>query len=207
MLLASPLRYPPISDLAEPMLRLASVRINPQNNTPHAPLYWVGLSLMKLPDGVELSISLPPGVRAGFPIWNAPGTRIAFTSVTASSVSWRSVDSSIAGSARAAISTVRGSERGANNSGPPAKPSKVPRTICGWPWCSSTVCWTNNSADSMPGWKAWSGAMAAINGWPNCLGWMRTPSREAERSYWAGKSFENGCVRWEAVGRGPKKNA
>src|SRR5271157_1657402 len=34
-LLYTPLLYPPIADLAQPMLRLAGVRINPANNGPH----------------------------------------------------------------------------------------------------------------------------------------------------------------------------
>ena len=35
MLLATGLRYPPIADLAQPMLRLAGLRINPSTNGPH----------------------------------------------------------------------------------------------------------------------------------------------------------------------------
>src|SRR5438309_1814053 len=35
VILAEPLRYPPIADLAEPMLRLAGIRINPKTNGPH----------------------------------------------------------------------------------------------------------------------------------------------------------------------------
>ena len=35
MLLAEPMRYPPIADLAQPMLRLAGERINPVTNGPH----------------------------------------------------------------------------------------------------------------------------------------------------------------------------
>ena len=37
MLLAEPLRYPPIADLAQPMLRLAGLRINPATNGRHHP--------------------------------------------------------------------------------------------------------------------------------------------------------------------------
>ena len=43
--LAQPLVYPPISDLAEPMLRLAGVRINPRLNAPHGARYFVALTL------------------------------------------------------------------------------------------------------------------------------------------------------------------
>src|SRR5262249_29315655 len=36
LLLVQGVRYPPIADLAEPMLRLAGLRINPRTNGPHA---------------------------------------------------------------------------------------------------------------------------------------------------------------------------
>src|SRR5262245_21421281 len=39
ILLARPLYYPPISDLAEPLLRLAGVRVNPKNNGLHGSAY------------------------------------------------------------------------------------------------------------------------------------------------------------------------
>ena len=35
LLLATGVRYPPIADLAQPMLRLAGLRINPNTNGPH----------------------------------------------------------------------------------------------------------------------------------------------------------------------------
>ena len=49
MLLATSLRYPPLADLAEPMLRLAGQRINPNTNGPHRYAYFVYLSLKRLP--------------------------------------------------------------------------------------------------------------------------------------------------------------
>ena len=60
--------------------------------------------------------------------------------------------------------------------------SKVRRMIYRRRWCFSIVCWTNSNADFTPGWRAWSGAMAAIGGWPSSLGWTRTPSRVDEWS-------------------------
>ncbi|MBI4664490.1 MAG: S9 family peptidase [Verrucomicrobia bacterium] len=86
VLLATPVRYPPISDLAEPMLRLAGVRINPRANAPHGSFYFTSLALKPLPDAKESPISLPSGLRIGSPQWNAVGTRFAFTSTTESSV-------------------------------------------------------------------------------------------------------------------------
>ncbi len=79
MLLATSLRYPPLADLAEPMLRLAGQRINPSNNGPHRYPYFVALSLKRLSDDSEIKIALPPGAKIGSPIWSADGKRFVFT--------------------------------------------------------------------------------------------------------------------------------
>jgi hypothetical protein len=64
--LAQPVRYPPISDLAEPMLRLAGARINPRTNAERSYLrYWVALSLKRIADGAETPVAFPAGVRLG----------------------------------------------------------------------------------------------------------------------------------------------
>jgi len=81
-------RYPSISDLAEPMLRLAGVRINPRNNSERGYIYyWTGLSVRKFPDGEETKIALPAGVRHIVePRWNAAGTMMAFNNETSNGV-------------------------------------------------------------------------------------------------------------------------
>jgi dipeptidyl aminopeptidase/acylaminoacyl peptidase len=72
--------YPPISDLAEPMHRLAGARVNPKTNGPHRAPYWRSLSYLPLPGGAESPIvGLSPDVRIGNVTWNADGTRFAFT--------------------------------------------------------------------------------------------------------------------------------
>jgi dipeptidyl aminopeptidase/acylaminoacyl peptidase len=86
LLLAQGVRYPPISDLAEPMLRLAGERINPQTNGPHRALRVVGLSLETIADGKERKIALPAGARLGMPQWSPDGRRFAFTNTTASGI-------------------------------------------------------------------------------------------------------------------------
>ena len=86
MLLGTPLRYPPISDLAEPLLRLAGVRINPRNNGVHGSFYFVAYSLKKLPDGPEAAIQLPAGARATTPRWNSSGSMFAFANITETNV-------------------------------------------------------------------------------------------------------------------------
>ncbi|MGI9066722.1 MAG: S9 family peptidase [Pyrinomonadaceae bacterium] len=82
MLLATGLRYPPIADLAQPMLRLAGLRINPNTNGPHRYQYWVALTLKRISDGSEVQIAFPPGAKIGPPQWSADGKQFAFTNTT-----------------------------------------------------------------------------------------------------------------------------
>jgi dipeptidyl aminopeptidase/acylaminoacyl peptidase len=87
LILAQRPAYPSISDLAEPMLRLAGVRINPNTNSERSYImYFVGLTLKKLSDGSEQTIALPSAVRIGRPIWNLTGTMFAFTNESANAV-------------------------------------------------------------------------------------------------------------------------
>ena len=79
--LAQPMGYPAISDLAEPMLRLAGVRINPRTNAERSYIYyWIGIILKRISDGSEFPIALPANVHRMGPLqWNAGGTMFAFT--------------------------------------------------------------------------------------------------------------------------------
>ncbi|MFN0171506.1 MAG: prolyl oligopeptidase family serine peptidase [Bryobacteraceae bacterium] len=82
LLFAQGVRYPAIVDLARPMLRLAGYRIDPRNNGPHRPPYFVSLELQPLPDEGPLPpkrpIALPPGAKIGVPEWSPDGHRFAF---------------------------------------------------------------------------------------------------------------------------------
>src|SRR5215213_1552728 len=82
MLLAQGVRYPPISELAQPMLRLAGLRINPNTTGPPRAPYYVALTLKKVSDGSERKVELPSGAQAGLPVWSADGRRFAFTNTT-----------------------------------------------------------------------------------------------------------------------------
>ncbi|MBI3471442.1 MAG: S9 family peptidase [Candidatus Solibacter usitatus] len=73
LLLSQSVRNPPIADLARPMLRLAGQRIDPATNGRHSAQYFVSLSLLRLADGVETRISLPPGFRFAAPEWSPDG--------------------------------------------------------------------------------------------------------------------------------------
>src|SRR5260370_11079198 len=70
VILSEPLRYPPIADLAQPMLRLAGLRMNPRNNGSHRGMYATELTLKRLSDGVETVIALPCSAKPGIPRWS-----------------------------------------------------------------------------------------------------------------------------------------
>ncbi len=82
MLLLQGVRYPPITELAQPMLRLAGLRINPNVTGPHRSPYYVGVTVKKIADGSEQKVQLPAGAQVGVPVWSADGRRFAFTNVT-----------------------------------------------------------------------------------------------------------------------------
>jgi dipeptidyl aminopeptidase/acylaminoacyl peptidase len=81
-LLATPVPYPPIADLAKPMLRLAGLRIDPTTNGEHHAPYWTALSLKKVAGGSEKKITLPPNARPSHFLWSADGKSIAFANTT-----------------------------------------------------------------------------------------------------------------------------
>src|SRR5438128_5919156 len=58
--LLEPLRYPPISELAQPMLRIAGLRINPVTNGLHRQPYSLKLTLRNVSDGKEMPVAFPP---------------------------------------------------------------------------------------------------------------------------------------------------
>ena len=85
-LLLEPLRYPPIADLAQPMLRLAGLRIDPNTNGPHQAMYFVGITVMKIPDGAQIKIALPAGAKPGRPEFSPDSRQFAFTNTTAAGI-------------------------------------------------------------------------------------------------------------------------
>ena len=82
LLLVQGVRYPSIADVAEPMLRLAGLRINPQTNGPHRPPRVVGLTLQALADGQQRPVAVPKDPHLGQPSWSPDGKRFAFTHTT-----------------------------------------------------------------------------------------------------------------------------
>jgi len=78
-------RYPPVAELAEPMLRLAGLRINPRTNGPHKATSFEQLELNRLDTGAAVPLTVPAGMRLSAPGWSADGQRFAFTNAAASS--------------------------------------------------------------------------------------------------------------------------
>lgn len=78
LMLIEGVRYPPISDLAQPMLRLAGLRINPKTNGPHRDPHALSLTIVRIADGTSVKIALHEGARPSFPRWSPDGRQFAF---------------------------------------------------------------------------------------------------------------------------------
>jgi dipeptidyl aminopeptidase/acylaminoacyl peptidase len=94
--LLEPLRYPPISELAQPMLRLAGLRINPNTNGQHRQGYFVKIWLKNIADGKETPIVLPPNAQIFSPTWSADGKYIAAGNITPAGIELWIIDTASA---------------------------------------------------------------------------------------------------------------
>ncbi len=70
---------PPISELAEPSLRLAGYRINPRNNGPaNGRVAWLtSITFKDVESGAEIGAALPSGARFISPAWSPDGGKVA----------------------------------------------------------------------------------------------------------------------------------
>lgn len=84
--LVSSEKYPPIADLAEPMVRLAGLRLNAATFGPARPGRVTGIELVRLaePDRRE-TLPLPAG-KVSSPEWSPDGRRLVVTSTTADAI-------------------------------------------------------------------------------------------------------------------------
>lgn len=70
---------PPISDLAQPELRLAGLRMNPRTNGPSRGRYFTSLRLQLLPDGAEKNVGgVPSDARIRFAGWSPDAHHVYF---------------------------------------------------------------------------------------------------------------------------------
>ncbi len=75
-------RYPAIADLAEPMLRLAGLRISPKTNGPARPPRVTAIALMPVGGGEPRPVKLPVGGKPSGPVWSPDSKRFALTNTT-----------------------------------------------------------------------------------------------------------------------------
>ena len=94
--LLEPLRYPPISELAQPMLRIAGLRINPNTNGQHRQPYSVSLTLRNVADGKETKVAVPAGAQLISASWAPDGKHLAVGNVTPTGVELWIVDTTTA---------------------------------------------------------------------------------------------------------------
>jgi dipeptidyl aminopeptidase/acylaminoacyl peptidase len=70
---------PALAELAQPMLRLAGVRINPKTNGLHRAVRYRALTIKSPSDGSERKVTLPPNPAIGWIGFSPDSTRFAFT--------------------------------------------------------------------------------------------------------------------------------
>ena len=76
-------RYPPIVDVAQPMLRLAGIRIDSNTNGMHLAASYASYAVKRLSDGADVSIATPRAANLGPPVWSPDGKQFAFTNTVA----------------------------------------------------------------------------------------------------------------------------
>jgi dipeptidyl aminopeptidase/acylaminoacyl peptidase len=74
--------YPTIADLAQPMLRLAGLRINPLTSGTHNAPAFKELTVKRISDGTEHKLALPADGHFGAPRWAPDGKHFIFTQTT-----------------------------------------------------------------------------------------------------------------------------
>jgi dipeptidyl aminopeptidase/acylaminoacyl peptidase len=70
---------PPIEELAQPMLRLAGVRVNPRNNGPHRAPNGTGIAVRSVTGGTERKIAVPASARIANVTFSPDDKRLYFT--------------------------------------------------------------------------------------------------------------------------------
>jgi dipeptidyl aminopeptidase/acylaminoacyl peptidase len=86
LLAADRLANPPVADLAQPMLRLAGLRINPATNGRHHPPRFVRLHLYYTAGHDQAEVAVPRNAYLSAPEWSQDSQHFAFTNTTATGI-------------------------------------------------------------------------------------------------------------------------
>ncbi|MCU1219266.1 MAG: glutamyl peptidase, partial [Candidatus Angelobacter sp.] len=86
LLTADRLPYPPVSDLAQPMLRLAGLRINPATNGRHHPPRFTALHLYYTEGNEQAQVTAPRNAYLSPPEWSQDSQHFAFTNTTTNGI-------------------------------------------------------------------------------------------------------------------------
>ncbi len=79
-------RYPSIAEVAEPMLRIAGIRIDPRTNGLHLAGGSSSVEIVKLPEGTKVKLMLPPGAKVGPLRWSDDGKMFAFSNLVSNGI-------------------------------------------------------------------------------------------------------------------------
>lgn len=82
VILMQAVSYPSITEVSQPMLRLAGLRLDPNTNGLHLAPNFTSFELKRLSDGSTIPLKLPTQVKLGAPSWSPDGTHFAFTNTT-----------------------------------------------------------------------------------------------------------------------------
>ncbi len=93
MLIMDRSSMPGIEELAQPELRIAGLRINPNNFGPSRSAYILNFKLKNIKTGIEYPITnLPQNLKAGNVKWNPDETKIAFTHTSSKTIDLYVID-------------------------------------------------------------------------------------------------------------------
>ncbi|MBA2498628.1 MAG: S9 family peptidase, partial [Chitinophagaceae bacterium] len=93
MLISERSDFPGIEQLAEPELRIAGLRINPENFGPSRSNYSIGFQLKKIQTGETFPVKgLPENLRAANTSWSPDQKQIAFTHTTPEKITLWKID-------------------------------------------------------------------------------------------------------------------
>ena len=79
LLLADPILYPPLAELAAPMHKLAGIRVNPSTNGHYGRHGGISPRLVRVKDGTQIAIALPTEAEVHNVRWTANGQHFALT--------------------------------------------------------------------------------------------------------------------------------